>query len=681
MKIKWIGLFSLWLYAALLGSAVEGWSQSTRPPFQLDLVQLAGFAPEQEADQLDSLLRLLVRYPSDTVIHYGSQMLERAYRIEAYDMVAAISGQLAHRLNTFRNDPRGAEALIRRALNYEDQFLESYSRGTLYAKLGGVHFIQQNYSAAIRYYDVALQKFGEGDSLNIADMYFFKGQAYSNQGAYLESAEQFKRAYAIYASQGDSIYLVESMAELADLYSRSGLHFKALEEYQTVDSLSQALDYLSRRIVNQFNISQLHYRLGRDSQRMAHLALGLELYPQLKAPNPYLQHRYWCALVQAHVGRGAYPIAQTYLDSIEQKEAYYLQTAETQAYYLWAKLSLLLARNQLDAAAPLLQSYLQISRNGEDVDRRLEVLQLAQRFYQKKKDYASSNQYLRQYYELKDSLRDKHQDNQLLYYQTAFETERKEQQLRQQQVEIEQLERKRANTWRLLLLVLLALCALFGMVYLNTIRRQALVEKQLQENFAAQLIEQQEQEKKRTSESLHDGLGQQLLLIKNQAVLSQQQPIQDLVDRAIDEVSSITKALHPLQLEQLGLSRAIKSNIEALDDSSDIFFSSQIDPIDGRFDKVQELNIYRMVQEVLSNVVKHSQARACKVALEQKTDQIQLTIQDNGRGFDWSKAYQKMGSLGLKTLRSRVQQLEGQLSFESQRGTGTRVSVIIPIDH
>ena len=136
--------------------------------------------------------------------------------------------------------------------------------------------------------------------------------------------------------------------------------------------------------------------------------------------------------------------------------------------------------------------------------------------------------------------------------------------------------------------------------------------------------------------------------------------------------------MHPLQLEQLGLTEAIRSNIHSLDENSDIFFSIDLDDMGGLFSKKQELNIYRISQEVLSNIIKHSNAKACKIELKKTKDAVLLRIEDNGNGFDFSEEFNKLGSLGLKTLKGRVQQLNGTLVFDTQKGEGTMVKFTFP---
>ena len=101
--------------------------------------------------------------------------------------------------------------------------------------------------------------------------------------------------------------------------------------------------------------------------------------------------------------------------------------------------------------------------------------------------------------------------------------------------------------------------------------------------------------------------------------------------------------------------------------------------MDGLFSKNQELNIYRIAQEVLSNVVKHSEAKACKIDLKKSNDQIIFQIKDNGKGFDVSEEFKKIGSLGLKTLKGRVEQLNGSLLFDTTKGGGTTVKFIFPL--
>lgn len=237
----------------------------------------------------------------------------------------------------------------------------------------------------------------------------------------------------------------------------------------------------------------------------------------------------------------------------------------------------------------------------------------------------------------------------------------------------------------------LALAGLAGIVLLGFRFRIRQLEKarHAQEAFSQQLINSQESERQRIAAELHDGLGQHLLIIKNSALLGlgalgpQERGKEQLGDisatasQAIDEVREIAYNLRPYQLDDLGLTKAIEYIIAKVAGSSEIRFDSELDRIDNLFSPEAEINIYRIVQEGLNNIVKHSGARRAKVIIARNSHQVDITIRDNGRGFNTEKAveHQNGGGFGLKGISERARMLGAKYVVQSVNGQGTTVTL------
>ncbi|MGH7176570.1 MAG: ligand-binding sensor domain-containing protein, partial [Tepidisphaeraceae bacterium] len=166
-----------------------------------------------------------------------------------------------------------------------------------------------------------------------------------------------------------------------------------------------------------------------------------------------------------------------------------------------------------------------------------------------------------------------------------------------------------------------------------------------QENFSRRLIESQEAERKRIAAELHDGLGQNLIVIKSWAALGLTQLDPDaLVREQFDEISAtavqslndvreIIYNLRPYQLDSIGLSNTIKFMLEQLAAASGISFMIEVAPLDKVFSPEAEVIFYRVVQECANNIVKHSRATEATVLIEREARAVHVTIEDNGRGF------------------------------------------------
>ena len=213
-----------------------------------------------------------------------------------------------------------------------------------------------------------------------------------------------------------------------------------------------------------------------------------------------------------------------------------------------------------------------------------------------------------------------------------------------------------------------------------------------QEAFSRRLIESQEGERKRIAGELHDSLGQNLLIIKNRALLGDQvstahQPAREQfaeinasASQAIDEVRAIAYNLRPYHLDRLGLTATIEDMIERVATASGLQLTSVVAPLDDLFSKEAEISVYRIVQESLNNIVKHAQATAAEVEITRADRKVSLTVHDNGRGFSPETANASavgQHGFGLTGIAERVRMLGGTQAIESVPGQGTTIRIRI----
>jgi signal transduction histidine kinase/ligand-binding sensor domain-containing protein len=217
---------------------------------------------------------------------------------------------------------------------------------------------------------------------------------------------------------------------------------------------------------------------------------------------------------------------------------------------------------------------------------------------------------------------------------------------------------------------------------------------ELQHAFSRELIASQERERKRIAAELHDSLGQHLVVIKNLALLSLDKEIRDQASRprieeicdeaaqALSEVREISYNLRPYQLDRIGLTKAIEAVVKRAADATTIKFHTEIDSIDAVLDADSEINFYRIVQECLNNVLKHSQATDAGILVRRSATRLLLSVQDNGKGFTPDGAMRRDGAqpgFGLFGIAERAQLLAGKMSSRSAPGQGTTITVEIPL--
>lgn len=238
-------------------------------------------------------------------------------------------------------------------------------------------------------------------------------------------------------------------------------------------------------------------------------------------------------------------------------------------------------------------------------------------------------------------------------------------------------------TWWFRTIIILALLSIGPFIYyrrVNALKK----EKRLQVEFSKQLIQSQEEERKRIASELHDSLGQDLLVIKNLALMNKDKneqfdEISKTTSFAIDDVRRIAYNLHPYQLDRLGLTKAISSMFTNLEGVSKIKFDNEIEIVDEIFEKEKEINIYRIIQEGVNNIIKHSGADKAKIKVQKLNEYLLIEIADNGKGFDFESVKAKSKGFGLKNLENRVSFLGGEIQFTSDSEFATIFKIKIPI--
>jgi PAS domain S-box-containing protein len=210
-------------------------------------------------------------------------------------------------------------------------------------------------------------------------------------------------------------------------------------------------------------------------------------------------------------------------------------------------------------------------------------------------------------------------------------------------------------------------------------------------DFGVAALEAAEGERKRIARELHDDTAQRLsALLLRLRILER-----EAADRGValglegfreelaacgEGVRRIARGLRPPELEDAGLVAALRAHARTLRDGSGIGVEVDSDPVDDLLDPNGRLVLYRVVQEALSNVVRHSGAATARVALRRVDDSVVTTVSDDGRGFTVGTASTTIGGgLGILGMQERAAVVGGRVMIESDRGQGTRVTVVLPI--
>jgi signal transduction histidine kinase len=220
-------------------------------------------------------------------------------------------------------------------------------------------------------------------------------------------------------------------------------------------------------------------------------------------------------------------------------------------------------------------------------------------------------------------------------------------------------------------------------------------EKQLR-YLSSQLMAAQENERKRISRELHDELGQSLTIIKMRLRFIQENLMNDqtilkdecedsmlYINHVIENMRRLSQDLSPSILEDLGLAAALRWVIGNFAKKSTIQIAQDIADINHLLPQDSQIILYRILQEALTNIGKHSSAARASVVIRRHADRISFSVEDDGKGFDIGQTtlrYETQKGLGLNSMNERVRMLGGSLNVWSQEGKGTRLNFSIPIN-
>lgn len=212
-------------------------------------------------------------------------------------------------------------------------------------------------------------------------------------------------------------------------------------------------------------------------------------------------------------------------------------------------------------------------------------------------------------------------------------------------------------------------------------------ELQYQEKLLYNNILTQEKERKRIAKDLHDDIGSKLNVIflnmhrieraakESPPILDMVSDINQVINITIDTTRRISHDLLPPTLDNFGLIEAVKELCETYQKSDSVNVLLEVKQNDGRLvDKTTELNLFRIIQELISNSIKHGEAEQISIDLWLGSENLKLEYRDNGKGFDLAKLDDKKG-LGTQNMESRVKMMGGKMNIQSSMGEGILVRI------
>lgn len=286
------------------------------------------------------------------------------------------------------------------------------------------------------------------------------------------------------------------------------------------------------------------------------------------------------------------------------------------------------------------------------------------------------------WFAFKDSVLNEQKIQNVAKYETLFEVQKMEMAMELQNNKL--MAQKKTNSMYLMMLILVLVMVLFA-YFMNRMRvKQQLQLMMAQQNEAMvkEIYNAEQKERVRLARDLHDSIGQKLsvmkMLLPNDDN-SELGKIHQYLDETAQEVRSISHNLIP-EILNLGFSQALENLANHYNATKKINFI--LDFKDKKsfqsFSKEVEVALYRIVQEVLSNIAKHAQASEIKMTVFCDSNNLTILIEENGRGFEKEKITQSKG-LGWKNIFARIQLLNGSIDVESKKGFGSSFTIKIPL--
>lgn len=497
---------------------------------------------------------------------------------------------------------------------------------------------------------------------------------------------------------------IQVLISLGDLYYDYHDYLKALQQYQAAESKILVLPPSFHETKN-YQGALVHTGIGNVYYAQKLFRLALTHYQKVDSlsqrwGDKITQVRNLNNMALCYSGLNQYTQALLlYQKALEQYQQQQMLYEESNLYFNLAALHE--KNNRFDSALHYLNKALVIAKAIEKKEHILACYAKLAEIYATTNQFAQAYSIHVQYAALKDSLITSEKINSIAEMQTKYETEKKEQQiaLLDQQTQT----RKAQRNFFIAGTVVLFLALLSLGIYYQQKQRLAktkekiakheidtLLKTQELKTFNA-MVKGQEEERQRIATDLHDRLGSMLATVKllfsglETTIDSSQQDnnkqyhtATNLLDEACVEVRRISHNMSTGMVMSFGVIAALKELSESIESSGLITCKVLHYGMDERLDQQTEIGIYRMIQEIIGNVLKHAKATEVIIQLNKIEELLSVTVEDNGIGFD-VEAKRKSRGMGLKNLENRATKLGGSLHIESESAKGTIFIIEIPL--
>lgn len=636
---------------------------------------ISGLAAQSPAD---SLLKLL-GYPSGDTTSILS-LYDRAYEIELTDPQTALDLYLS-----------GVK--WSRSIDYEN------GTGKGYNYAGIVKFNLGEVDSALSYAQLSLPHFKKsGNRRGYAASLNNIGNAYNLKNNYPEAIRYYQEANEVFESLGAETNIISNLNNIGNLLLRSGNPGRA--EGYLLDALegAKAIGFITGLADVNNNLGSLEESRERFGEALQYCRESLRYYRELGEVNFIVQAEgnvgrcyvqlkdYDKALV--HLQRGL-----SMLDTLDlPREKINVLTNLSQVYN---------ARKEYSEAVESARAALPEAKNLGDLVAEKQLTEALAQAYDGLEAPVEALSYYRQLQGINRQLYNVERNRQLLEMEQKYESEKKERQILEQLLALERSQARNrlqiAFFGIFILGALLIILWLRGRLRMNKqltaqqaeLQTQRIREMEQQQQILAldATLRGQEEERNRIARDLHDGLGGLLASLKmhinallrnseNNDVLPITHKTDQLIDQASLEVRRIAHNMTPTALLQDGLLAVIEEMAEGLRQGQKMEVIVQTIGQLDRLPENYEVMLYRIVQELVQNIIKHAQASKVIIQIHRRDHELNLLVEDDGTGFETKDTD---AGIGLQSIAARVRYLRGELDIDAVPGEGTTIVITIPI--
>lgn len=653
------------LFFASFYFTIPTWAQLTRA--QIDSLQKELPKAKNDTSKVTLLITLgnnVGYYDAKKVVEYGQEAMDISTRFH-YTFGIGRSAYLLASTYMDQGNFKLSDSFLTVAEKCYTAVNNKNYLTMVYDSRGSWNFMQGNYWEAADFYTKSAKGFDE--LKDTADALI----SYQNLIAVLAETKQFEQAVA----EGRKILpIVEKRKDtLAMGYTLQGLTTD-LMEINHLDEASQYIPLLKTIIENSIDnnlASDAYGTIATYYYDKKDYATSVEYFKKALAKAATIDNRFQVAIYNKSIGS-----AYLEMNNFEMAKQHLLKALEMSKQYK-------LKRGLYNVTAALGEYY---NRTGDN-----------------KKAY----EYLKQHLELKDSILGAETRKYASHIETMYQTNKKEEEiLRLNKVQEEKdAAIKKRNMYILIgggLFV--AVVIIFVLLYRNYRNKQKLasqqaalqdekiltMEKEQQVMSLQSMVNGQETERTRIARDLHDGLGGIFSTVKMHFSTLQHEVPElrsntlykksfDLVNNASEELRKVAQNMMPEVLLKIGLTEALQDFCSNINSSGVLHISLQAYGMDKRLSASTEIMLYRIIQELINNIIKHASATEAIIQFNREGNRLSITVEDNGRGFDTKEVTEKR-SMGIETVQSRVDYLNGKMTIDSRKNIGTTVMIDLLIN-